>query len=99
MLSTIERAGKLSPLEQILVLAGDIDRLRIQLDELREGRSIDDSLDVIEVDELSERYKISSEFMRKQLKDRGGKVFKLGKKFVIRKVQLLRVMERMEEGS
>ena len=80
-------------------MAGDIDRLRQQVDNLVGEQSIDGCLDVIEVDELSERFGISSELMRKKLRMFGGKVFKLGKKFVIRKIQFLRVIERMEEES
>lgn len=52
----------------------------------------------MEVAGLGERFGMSQDSMRKRLRMAGGKVFKLGKKYVIRKVALLEVMEKLEHS-
>ena len=95
-MTTTERTAKLPPLDKISVLAGDIDQLRQRIEGLTGNQSIDELLDVLELGELGERFGVSVECIRKKLVLAGGKVFKLGKKQVIRKVTLLDVMERLE---
>ena len=73
-------------------------RLDPASDGLAGGQSIDDLLAVLEVAGLGERFGMSQDSMRKRLRMAGGKVFKLGKKYVIRKVALLEVMEKLEHS-
>ncbi|MFK7911103.1 MAG: hypothetical protein AB8F34_10975 [Akkermansiaceae bacterium] len=68
------------------------------MENLTNDQSIDELLDVLHLDELSEQFSISQEQMRKKLRLAGGKVFKLGKKYVIRKVNFLCVLETLEQG-
>jgi len=77
-------------------LAGDIDQIRQRVENVTNQQSIDDLLDVLDMDELSQRFGVSPDSMRKKLTQSGGKVFKLGKKYVIRKITFLGVMENLE---
>ena len=81
------------------MLACDIDLLRQKLDNLNIQQPLDDLLDVVEISELAKRYGASEELMRKRLRLAGGKVFKLGKQYVIRKVVLLEVLQKLEDGN
>lgn len=81
------------------MLACDIDLLRQKLDNLNIQQPLDDLLDVVEISELAKRYGASEELMRKRLRLAGGKVFKLGKQYVIRKVVLLEVLQKLEGGN
>jgi hypothetical protein len=96
--SLIESASNLPPLEKISILLNEVERLGTRMDNLTNEQSIDELLDVLHLDELSEQFSISQEQMRKKLKLAGGKVFKLGKKYVIRKVNFLCVLETLEQG-
>ncbi len=98
-MTTRERTEKVTPLEKFLVLAGDIDLLRNQIENLTTDQSIDELLEVIEVQELAERFGISITLMRKKLSNAGGRPFKLGKKWAIRKVGLLEVIQHLEKES
>lgn len=96
MTSTFERTEKASPMEKFSVLATDVDSLRRQIENLTTEQSIDDLLEVVEVSELAEQFGTSLNLMRRKLSAANGKVFKLGKKYVIRKVILLEVLQRLE---
>lgn len=98
-MTTVERTEKVSPLDKFAVLAGDIDLLRQRVENLHAEQSIDDLLDVIEIEMLAKRFGNTSELMRKKLSKAGGKVFKLGRKHVIRKVTFLEVLEKLEQCS
>lgn len=98
-MTTVERTQKVTPLEKFSVLACDIDLLRQKLDNLNIQQPLDDLLDVVEISELARRYDASEDLMRKRLRLAGGKVFKLGKKYVIRKVVLLEVLQKLEGGN
>lgn len=97
-MSLIESASNLPPLEKISVLLNEVERLGTRMENLTNDQSIDELLDVLHLDELSEQFSISQEQMRKKLRLAGGKVFKLGKKYVIRKVNFLCVLETLEQG-
>ena len=99
MMTTVERTQKVTPLEKFSVLACDIDLLRQKLDNLNIQQPLDDLLDVVEISELAKRYGASEDLMRKRLRLAGGKVFKLGKQYVIRKVVLLEVLQKLEDGN
>lgn len=99
MKSIAEKIERVSPMERFIVLAREMDRLKEVVSQLDEGRSVDDLLDLLEVDELSERFSISPALMRKKLKMAGGKVVKMGKKYVIRKVNFLEVLQGLEESG
>jgi hypothetical protein len=98
-MTTRERTEKVTPLEKFLVLAGDIDLLRNQIENLTTDQSIDELLEVIEVQELAGRFGISITLMRKKLSNAGGRPFKLGKTWAIRKVGLLEVIQHLEKES
>ena len=83
-------------MDKIAVMAGDIDQLRQRVEGITANQSIDDLLDVLEVGELGQRFGVSLDCMRKRLTQAGGKVFRMGKKYVIRKVTFLEVMENLE---
>ena len=97
-MTTTERTEKVSPLDKFAVLANDIDLLRYRLDNVNCEQSIDDLLEVIEVESLAERFQNTPDLMRKKLSQAGGKVFKLGRKHVIRKVCFLEVLENLEHS-
>ena len=96
-MTTRERVEKVTPLEKFCVIAEDVDRLREHLKMVNSSQSLDDLCEVVNVEELAKQYEVKSNVMRAKLKQAGGKVFKMGKKWVIRKVQLLAVLEMMEE--
>lgn len=56
-------------------------------------------LEVLDVVELGQQFGVSAECMRKKLRQAGGKVFKMGKKYVIRKVAFLEVLETLESET
>jgi len=92
-----EKTQNLPPLEKITFLVGEIDHLRTQLDQqIMQEKSLDDLVYLLFLDELCEKFGISLETMRKKLVALGGRVFKLGKKFAIRKIHFLEVLEKLE---
>jgi len=98
-MTTRERVEKVTPLEKFCVIAEDVDRLREHLKMVDGSQSLDELVEVVNVAELADRYEIKPQMMRAKLKNAGGKVFKIGKKWVIRKVQLLTVLELMEDAA
>jgi len=98
-MTTTERTEKVSPLDKFAVLANDIDLLRHRLDTVNREQSIDDLLEVIEVEFLADRFRNTPDLMKKKLSQAGGKVFKLGRKHVIRKICFLEVLENLESAS
>lgn len=99
MNTTRERTENASPLEKFDVLAGDIDHLRLQIERVSGQQSVDDLLEVIEIADLAEKYGSPEKLLRKRLRDSGGEIFKIGKKWVIRKVKLLQVYEAFERAG
>lgn len=95
-MTTIERTEKVQPMDRFQILAGDIDQLRNRVDQLSGDQSVDDLLEVLEVESLGEQFGVSLEAMKRRLNRAGGRVFKMGKKYVIRKVKFLEVMESLE---
>ena len=98
MITTRERTENATPMEKFEVLAGDIDQLRLQIERLNGQKSVDDLLSVIEIDELAQQYGSSEKIIRKRLRDSGGNIFKMGRKWVIRKIKLLEVYEAFERS-
>lgn len=98
-MTTTERTAKLSPMDKIAVMAGDIDQMRQRIESITVKQSIDDLLDVLDVADLGRQFGVSAACMRKKLSSAGGKVFRMGKKFVIRKVAFLEVMESLESEN
>lgn len=98
-MTTSQRTEKVSPLDKFVVLAGDIDQLRNRIDQISTEQSIDDLLEVLEVEKLGLQFGVTLDTMRKRLQLAGGKVFKMGKKWVIRKVGFLEVLESLEQGN
>jgi len=97
-MTTIERTEKVSPLEKFSVLAGDIDLLRQRIETLQREQSTDELLEVIEVEALAKQFGNTTDLMRKKLSRAGGRVFKLGRKYLIRKVCFLEVLESLEQS-
>ena len=95
-MNTSQRTEQVSPMDKFHVLASDIDQLRNRVEQITTESSIDDLLEVIELDQLGERFGVSLATMRKRLTEAGGNVFKIGKKHVIRKVRFLEVLETLE---
>ena len=95
-MTTRERTSKVTPLEKFDVLAGDIDLLRQRVDTLHSEQSMDDLLDLLEIEQLAGKFGVSSLTIRKKLADAGGHVMKIGKKYVIRKISYLQVLENLE---
>ncbi|MCH1508513.1 MAG: hypothetical protein L7T84_04855 [Akkermansiaceae bacterium] len=98
-MTTRERTEKVSPLEKFVVLAGDIDRLRNQVENISLDQTIDELLEIIEVQDLAKRFGVSVLLMKKKLRAAGGSPFKLGKKWVIRKVGFLEVLQHLEQDG
>lgn len=97
-MTTREKTDKLPPLEKIAMLASDLDHLRSQFErQITQEQSLDDLVDLISLDELSGQFGVSLATMKTKLQEVGGKVFKLGKKHVIRKINFLEVLEQLEQ--
>jgi hypothetical protein len=98
-MTTREKTDSLPPLEKIAVLASDLDILRSQMEQqIIQEKSLDDLVDLVWLDELSGQFGVSLGTMKTKLQAVGGKVFKLGKKYVIRKVNFLEVLEHLEQA-
>lgn len=98
-MTTREKTDRLPPLEKIAVLASDLDILRSQMEQqIIQEKSLDDLVDLVWLDELSCQFGVSLGTMKTKLQAVGGKVFKLGKKYVIRKVNFLEVLEHLEQA-
>jgi len=95
-MTTVEKTERLSPLEKFGVLAGEIDQIRQLINNFQSEQCVDDLLETLEMAELGEKFGVTPETMRKKLIEAGGGVFKLGKKYVIRKVRFLSVLEFLE---
>jgi len=95
-MTTREKTGKVTPLEKFDVLAGEIDALRQRIDNLQGVKTMDDLLAVVQIEELAKEFGVSLSTMRDKLKAAGGQVVKIGKKWVIRKVSYLEVLENLE---
>ena len=95
-MTTQERTEKLSPLEKFSVLAGDIDQVRQRLESIQTQQSVDDLLETLEVADLGQKFGVSMDTMKKRLILAGGAVFKIGRKYVIRKIRFLEVLEHLE---
>ena len=91
-----ESISKLSPLDKITALFNEVDRLNTRMEQITSEQPIDELLDVFDMHELGKKFAISPQLMRKKLTLAGGKVFKLGKKQVIRKINFLNVLEKLE---
>ena len=98
-MTTIQRTESVQPMDRFQILAGDIDQLRGRMEQLAGEQSIDDLLEVVEIQALAEKFDVSLASMKRRLCRVGGKVFKMGKKYVIRKIQLLEVMESLERDG
>lgn len=98
MMTTLERTEKVQPMDRFQILAVDIDQLRNRLELLSGDQSIDDLLEVLEVESLGKQFGVSTEAMKRKIGRSGGQVFKMGKKYVIRKVKFLEVMELLERS-
>lgn len=97
-MSAKERIGRVTPLERFDVLAGELDALKDRLAMMSREQSTDELLEVVNVADLANRHGVSTATMRKRLTEAGGTVFKFGKQHLIRKIKLLEVFERMEDG-
>lgn len=97
MVTTKEKTEKLPPLEKIAMLVSDLDQLRMQVEhQITQEKPLDELVDLVFLDELGSQVGVSLDTIKKKLKAVDGKVFKLGKRYVIRKVCLLEVLEKME---
>ena len=85
-------------MDQLSVLATEIDQVKARMETLQQEQSIDSLLEVVEIKDLSDRFKTTPDSLRRKLKLAGGKVFKVGKSYVIRKVALLEVWENLEQN-
>ncbi|MEN8871737.1 MAG: hypothetical protein ABF380_12915 [Akkermansiaceae bacterium] len=83
-------------MERFQILAGDIDQLRNCIEQLSGEQSVDDLLEVLEVETLGEQFGVSLNAMKRRLNNLGGQVFKMGRKYVIRKIKFLEVVESLE---
>lgn len=95
-MTVFQRVEEVTPLEKFIVLARELDSLRYRFDQYSKDQSIDDLLEVVEIESLALRFGVSSITMQRRLREVGGKVFKIGKKHVIRKIALLEVYEALE---
>ena len=96
MTSTLERTEQVPPMDRFNILAGDIDTLRSKVEQVTTEQPIDELLEVIEVSDLATQFAVTPETMKRKLRNAGGKIFKIGKKYVIRKVKFLLVIEHLE---
>ena len=83
-------------MDRFNILAGDIDTLRSKVEQVTTEQPIDELLEVIEVSDLATQFAVTPETMKRKLRNAGGKIFKIGKKYVIRKVKFLLVIEHLE---
>ncbi len=97
-MTTKEKTDKLPPLEKITTLVNDLDQLRFVVqNQVKQNQSLDELIDYLYLDELSDGFGLSAALMRKRLLAAGAKIFKLGKRYAIRKVGFLEVIERLEQ--
>lgn len=98
-MTTLQKTEQISPLEKFVVLARDIDQIRQRLEQVTTDQNMDDLLEVIEISDLADRYSATEETIKKRISHAGGKVFKMGKKWVIRKMNFLEVLETLESEA
>lgn len=98
-MTTLQKTEQISPLEKFVVLARDIDQIRQRLEQVTTDQNVDDLLEVIEISELANRYSTTEETVKKRISNAGGKIFKIGKKWVIRKMNFLEVLEKLESEA
>ncbi|BCX48578.1 hypothetical protein HAHE_24860 [Haloferula helveola] len=98
-MTTAQRTASLTPMDKLAVLVGDVDQLRTRIEGIAAQQSIDDMLEVLEIEALACRFGVSQDTLRRRLREAGGKVFKLGRKHVIRKVAFLEVIETLESDD
>ena len=79
----------------------NVDHLSEELRCLQEKTSLDDQIETLDVCELAEQYNVSFETLRKQITGVMGDsaVFKVGKKWVIRKRKFLDYLQIKESGE
>jgi len=87
------------PMDRFAILADEIESLQALIANSAQPRDLDEEVAVIEVAALAERFGISTDLMRRRLREAGGKPFKIGKTVVIRKTMLLRAFEALEGGD
>ncbi len=94
-----ERTDRVSPLEKFTLLASEVDAIRDRLAMMTREQSVDQLLELVEVETFARDFDVFSRDDEKRLVRARGKVFKLGKKQIIRKVNLLEVMESLERDE
>ena len=93
-LDTIEKAtGR----DKFVVIAAQLDHVT----DLAESKSIDDCIAVLDVEVLARDHGVTFETMRNQLRIKLGSnaVFRLGKRWVIRKVKFLQYLQCLENND
>ena len=96
LMTILEKTAKLPPIERIALLADEIDYLKSQVEVGLREQDVDSMIEVLELDELAQKYETTAISMKKKILQANGKVFKLGKKWVIRKISFLSVVEFLE---
>ncbi|MFT5467878.1 MAG: hypothetical protein ACI8UO_002985 [Verrucomicrobiales bacterium] len=101
MSTTLEQLNSALGTEKFTVLATVIDQLRCFQAEIASGVDLDDRIETLDVADLAEEHGVSFETMRKELRSVAGKnaVFRLGKKWVIRKQRFLDYLQTKESDA
>lgn len=99
--TTLELVEKAAGRDKFLVLSVAIDRVSNALANLTQGVSLDDQIATLDVEELAATYGVSLDTMREKIRRSLGDnaVFRLGKKWVIRKQTFLGFLLANEEGG
>lgn len=102
MPSTLKLVEEAVGLQKFEVLATAIDQLsRLRQSEGANEGTLDDQIAVLDLEELATQFAVTGETLRKNLCAALGKgaVFRVGKKWVIRKQRFLEYLRRQEMGS
>ena len=98
MQSMIQLVEQASGRDKFMVLATAIERLASGQESLKSGRSIDEQIATVDVESLATDYGVSFATMRSNLRAVIGEsaVFRLGKRWVIRKERFLDYLQAVE---
>jgi len=98
MATILQQVEQATGRDKLVVLASVADQLLESQRSREKETSIDDQLETLDVSSLAAQYEVSLETLRRQIIEKVGTkaVFKLGKKWVIRKRKFLEYLQVCE---
>tara|TARA_R110002096_G_scaffold427509_1_gene638262 strand:+ start:1617 stop:1943 length:327 start_codon:yes stop_codon:yes gene_type:complete len=96
--TTSELVSKAVGMEKLIILGQAIDLNTKRIDSIGGRESMDDQLETIEIQSLAQQYGVKPDTMRRNLCLTLGDnaVIRIGKKWVIRKIQFLKFLQILE---